>query len=146
MGRERSVLSGSKNSPTKVVPGQGWAANGNIPDSARSQLTHSTMDSDDLNDLVSGKLHRSREKSTIVDMSTNKSTAHKGDDFGDMVYDLEEDGYNDDNHVENVDRNSYNEVNGNNNENNKDPYHSQVDALDAFEASGANYFSQMMRK
>ena len=56
-----SVLSGSKNSPTKVVPGQGWAANGNIPDSARSQLTHSTMDSDDLNDLVSGELHRSRK-------------------------------------------------------------------------------------
>lgn len=86
----KSAKSASSQSPHKVVPGQGWA----VPASARSQLTQSTMDSGDWGDLVSGK-NRGTERSMKIDPSLNKSTAERDDNFGDMVYDLDEEGHND---------------------------------------------------
>ena len=72
----------------------------NVLDSARSHLTDSTMNSDAWGDLASGKLKRGKEKSVTVDSSLNKPTAERGNDFGDMVYDLEEGGIDDESGIE----------------------------------------------
>ena len=105
----RSGNSAAKSTPRggtrKVAPTGGGGGDdhdhGHFLDSARSHLSVTTINSEDFANLASGK-GRGRETVLHIDPTSSKiePTAIKGDNFGDLEYDLNEEGWDDSNEIE----------------------------------------------